>query len=68
MATAFLQLTLSSSLLFVKLNFFDFGLIHSLSGSHRSIGIASELVLRALASHAKPQRESKLQTFCIGRS
>ena len=38
-----------------------------LSGSHRSTHIASDLVSRALASQAKPQRESELQAFRIAR-
>ena len=40
----------------------------SLSGSHRSTHIASDLASRVLASQAKPQRESELQTFRIARS
>ena len=39
-----------------------------LSGSHRSTHIASDLVSRALASQAKPQRESESQAFRIARS
>ena len=34
-----------------------------LSGSHRSTHIASDLASRALASQAKPQRESESQAF-----
>ena len=39
-----------------------------LSGSHRSTRIASDLASRALASQAKPQRESESQAFRIARS
>ena len=39
-----------------------------LSGSHRSTHIASDLASRALASQAKPQRESESQAFRIARS
>ena len=39
-----------------------------LSGSHRSTHIASDLASQALASQAKPQRESESQAFCIARS
>ena len=38
---------------------------YHLSGSHRSTRIASDLASRALASQAKPQRESKSQAFRI---
>ena len=41
---------------------------HRLSGSHRSTHIASDLVLRALAPQAKPQRESESRAFRIARS
>ena len=40
----------------------------SLSGSHRSTHIASDLASRVLASQAKPQRESESQAFRIARS
>ena len=40
----------------------------NLSGSHRSTRIASDLASRALASQAKPQRESESQAFRIARS
>ena len=40
----------------------------ALSGSHRSTHIASDLASRALASHARLQRESESQAFCIARS
>ena len=39
-----------------------------LSGSHRSNRIASDLASRALASQAKPQRESESQALRITRS
>ena len=39
-----------------------------LSGSHRLTHIASDLASRALASQAKPQRESESQAFRIARS
>ena len=39
-----------------------------LSGSHRSTHIASDLASRALASQAKPQRESESQAIRIARS
>ena len=39
-----------------------------LSGLHRSTHIASDLASRALASQAKPQRESESQAFRIARS
>ena len=38
---------------------------HTLSGSHRLTHIASDLASRALASQAKPQRESESQAFRI---
>ena len=38
-----------------------------LSGSHRSTRIASDLASRALASQAKPQRESESQAFRIAQ-
>ena len=38
-----------------------------LSGSHRSTRIASDLASQALASQAKPQRESESQAFRIAR-
>ena len=48
--------------------FFGVSQEEALSGSHRSTRIASDLASRALASQAKPQRESESQAFRIARS
>ena len=56
------QTTAASLLVSVSCN------ILSLSGSHRSTRIASDLASQALASQAKPQQESESQAFRIARS